>query len=141
MSSFRTGDIEQLKPQPFGAVGLRAPHWARGRHVSGVVTSAPRALTQVLASALTVALSGRCDRDVLGLLLALPEDEGSWLAVKELCGLPRAEVFALIVRVSRNLDLRNFIYRVRGWRWAWPVRCLSGALGWVGEGTAAGRQA
>ncbi|KAM5203989.1 ATP-binding cassette sub-family A member 13 isoform 2-T2 [Hipposideros larvatus] len=67
--------------------------------------------SQVLSSALTVALSGRCDQDVLGLLLALPEDEVSGKAAKELCGLPGAEVFALIVCMSRNLDLRTFIYR------------------------------
>lgn len=72
------------------------------------------ALKQVLASALTVALSGRCDQDVLRLLLVLPEDEASWFAVKELCGLPGTKAYALIMSMSRNLDLRNFIYKVRG---------------------------
>lgn len=76
--------------------------------------SDPRALKQVLWSGLTVALSGRCDQDILRLLLAFPEDEKSWFATKELCGLPRAKVYSLMVLMSRNLNLRNFIYKVRG---------------------------
>ncbi|KAF6301418.1 ATP binding cassette subfamily A member 13 [Rhinolophus ferrumequinum] len=66
---------------------------------------------QVLSSALTVALSGRCDQDVLRLLLVFPEDEASWFAVKELCGLPGTKAYTLIMSMSRNLDLRNFIYK------------------------------
>ncbi|XP_001496596.3 ATP-binding cassette sub-family A member 13 [Equus caballus] len=67
--------------------------------------------SKVLWSGLTVALSGRCDQDILRLLLAFPEDEKSWFATKELCGLPRAKVYSLMVLMSRNLNLRNFIYK------------------------------
>ncbi|XP_058390822.1 ATP-binding cassette sub-family A member 13 [Diceros bicornis minor] len=67
--------------------------------------------SKVLWSGLTVALSGRCDQDVLRLLLVFPDDEKSWFATKELCSLPRAKVYSLIVLMSRNLNLRNFIYK------------------------------
>ncbi|XP_036184868.1 ATP-binding cassette sub-family A member 13 [Myotis myotis] len=67
--------------------------------------------SQVLSGALTVALSGRCDQDVLRLLLAFPEDGKAGFATKELCGLPGARVYSLLVSVIRNLDLRNFIYK------------------------------
>lgn len=79
--------------------------------------SAQTLLHQVLFGALTVALSGRCDQDVLGLLLAFPDDGKAWLATRELCGLPGARVYSLLVSMSRNLDLRSFIYKVRcRWR-------------------------
>uniref|UniRef100_A0A8C6FU00 ATP binding cassette subfamily A member 13 n=1 Tax=Moschus moschiferus TaxID=68415 RepID=A0A8C6FU00_MOSMO len=67
--------------------------------------------SKVLSSALTVAFSGSCNRDVLRLLLQFPEDEKSESAARELCGLPRAQVFSMIVMLARNLDLRNFIYK------------------------------
>ncbi|XDB49958.1 hypothetical protein AB1E18_003527 [Capra hircus] len=67
--------------------------------------------SKVLSSALTVALSGSCSRDVLQLLLQFPEDGRSESAVRELCGLPRAQVLSMIVVLARNLDLRNFIYK------------------------------
>uniref|UniRef100_A0A452QTV9 ABC transporter domain-containing protein n=1 Tax=Ursus americanus TaxID=9643 RepID=A0A452QTV9_URSAM len=67
--------------------------------------------SQVLSNALTVALSGRCDADVLRLLLALPEDQKSWLAAKELCGLPGPQVYSLIVSMTQNMNLRNVIYK------------------------------
>lgn len=78
------------------------------------LTSDPPALTQVLLSTLLVAGSGRCDADVLRLLVALPEDRKSWFAAKELCGLPGPHVYSLIVSMTQNLDLRNVIYKVRG---------------------------
>lgn len=78
--------------------------------------SNPHALTQVLPSVLTVALSGSCNRDILQLLLQFPEDGKSESAARELCGLPRAQVFSMIVVLARNLDLRNFVYKVRGRR-------------------------
>ncbi|KAM5303130.1 ATP-binding cassette sub-family A member 13 isoform 2-T2 [Glossophaga mutica] len=67
--------------------------------------------SQVLSGALAVALSGRCDEDTLRLLLAFPEGERSALAAKELCGLPGAAAYALLVSVGRHLDLRGFIYK------------------------------
>ncbi|KAM6156382.1 ATP-binding cassette sub-family A member 13 [Erethizon dorsatum] len=67
--------------------------------------------SKVLPSALTVALSGKCDRELLSLLLTLPEDEQSRFATTELCGLPGSKVFTLIVVLSRNLDLRTFVYK------------------------------
>lgn len=133
MFSFRMYETELLNPQHFGEMGLQGPALGLGGlPVSGVVPSDCRALKQVLASALTVALSGRCDRDVLRLLLVLPEDEASWFAVRELCGLPGTQAYALIMSMSRNLDLRNLIYKVRGDCCTWRVRCLQG-LPWVGR--------
>nr|KAF6302321.1 hypothetical protein mPipKuh1_009311 [Pipistrellus kuhlii] len=67
--------------------------------------------SQVLSGALTLALSGRCDQDVLRLLLASPEDGKARLAAKELCGLPGASVYSLLASVSRHLDLRSFVYK------------------------------
>lgn len=83
------------------------------------VASDPHALPQVLAGALAVALSGRCDRDVLRLLLVLPEGQASGSAVRELCGLPGAQAFALMVSVTRNLDPRAFVYKVSGAQPGW----------------------
>lgn len=70
--------------------------------------------TQVLSGALTMALSRRCDADALRLLLELPEARGSRAAAEELCSLPGPHVYALIVSMSQNLNLRNVIYKVRG---------------------------
>ncbi|XP_016053791.1 PREDICTED: ATP-binding cassette sub-family A member 13 [Miniopterus natalensis] len=88
----------------------------RSLHISdGTVNSILEAnisRSQVLSGALTVALSGRCDQEVLRLLLAFPEDGTSRFAARELCGLPRATVYSLLVSMSRNLDLRSFIYKV-----------------------------
>ncbi|XP_034521222.1 ATP-binding cassette sub-family A member 13 isoform X2 [Ailuropoda melanoleuca] len=67
--------------------------------------------SQLLSNALTVALSRRCDADVLRLLLALPEDRKSRLAAKELCGLPGPQVYSLIVSMTQNMNLRNVIYK------------------------------
>ncbi|EPY85511.1 hypothetical protein CB1_000372021, partial [Camelus ferus] len=66
--------------------------------------------SKVLPSALAVALSGRCDRDVLRLLLEFPEGAES-RAVAELCGLPGDKVYSLIVLMAQNLNLRNFVYK------------------------------
>lgn len=93
----------------------------------GLGASAQTLLHQVLSGALTVALSGRCDQDVLRLLLAFPEDGKAGFATKELCGLPGARVYTLLVSVIRNLDLRNFIYKV-GCQLGGPVRRLWGCF-------------
>ncbi|EHB03954.1 ATP-binding cassette sub-family A member 13 [Heterocephalus glaber] len=67
--------------------------------------------SKVLPSALTVALSGKCDQELLHLLLTFPKDEQSRLATRELCGLPGSKVFLLIVVLSQNLDLRALVYK------------------------------
>lgn len=90
-------------------------------------------LQQVLSSALAVALSGSCNRDVLRLLLQFPEDGKSESVARELCGLSRAQVFSVIVVLARNLDLRNFVYKVRGRRVLTWLRQREGPV-WVHQG-------
>ncbi|XP_073095223.1 ATP-binding cassette sub-family A member 13 [Manis javanica] len=68
--------------------------------------------SKVLSSAFTVALSGRCDRRSLRLLLLFPEDYRSGFATKELCGLPASKVYSLLVSMSKNLNLRSVIYKM-----------------------------
>lgn len=70
-----------------------------------------------------VALSESCGRDILGLLLAFPEGREAQSATKELCGLPGATVHALLVSMTRNLDLRSLVYKVRVAAGG-PVGCL-----------------
>lgn len=79
-----------------------------------IFMSDPHILKQVILSALTIALSGRCDWNMLYLLLEFPETKTSWFAIKELCGMPASKVYSLIVLMSRNLNLRNVLYKVRG---------------------------
>ncbi|XP_023570208.1 ATP-binding cassette sub-family A member 13 [Octodon degus] len=67
--------------------------------------------SEVLPSMLTVALSGKCDQELLRLLLAFPEAEQSGSAATELCALPGSKVLTLVVVLSRNLDLRAFVYK------------------------------
>ncbi|KAL4696272.1 hypothetical protein H8957_001522 [Semnopithecus entellus] len=67
--------------------------------------------SKVLFSALTVALSGKCDQEILHLLLTFPKGEKSWIVTQELCGLPGSKVYPLIVLLSQNLDVRAFIYK------------------------------
>ncbi|XP_069915557.1 ATP-binding cassette sub-family A member 13 [Oryctolagus cuniculus] len=67
--------------------------------------------SEVLWSALTAALSGRCDQEILRLLLTLPEDETSRFVTEELCGLPGSRVYPLLVSMGRNLNLRSFVYQ------------------------------
>lgn len=68
---------------------------------------------QLLSSVLTVALSGKCDEESLHLLLTFPNNEKSWFATRELCSLPGTQVFSLLVMMGQNLNLRNFVYKVR----------------------------
>lgn len=81
-----------------------------------------------------MALSGRCDEDVLRLLLAFPEGEQSALAAKELCALPGAAVYSLLVSMGRHLDLRGFIYKVRGAAGGRPVGVCRGRICGAGTG-------
>nr|KAF6417721.1 ATP binding cassette subfamily A member 13 [Rousettus aegyptiacus] len=73
-----------------------------GRVLEADISHAP-----VLWSALTAALSARCDRETLRLLLAVPGP-----AARELCSLPGAGTYALVVTMARNLDLRSLVYKV-----------------------------
>ncbi|XP_040602600.1 ATP-binding cassette sub-family A member 13 [Mesocricetus auratus] len=67
--------------------------------------------SKVLPSVLTVAMSGKCDEEVLHLLLTFPESEKSWFATRELCSLPGSQVFSLLMVMGRNLNLRSLIYK------------------------------
>ncbi|XP_029401064.1 ATP-binding cassette sub-family A member 13 isoform X2 [Mus pahari] len=67
--------------------------------------------SKVLSSVLTIALSGKCDEDILHLLLTFPKSEKSWFAIRELCSLPGSQVFSLLVMMGQNLNLRNLIYK------------------------------
>ncbi|XP_072454230.1 ATP-binding cassette sub-family A member 13 [Notamacropus eugenii] len=67
--------------------------------------------SKFLSSALTVALAGKCDEEVISLLLTFPTD-GKALAVRELCALPALDTYTLIVLITRNLDLQIIIYKM-----------------------------
>ncbi|XP_006514769.2 ATP-binding cassette sub-family A member 13 isoform X1 [Mus musculus] len=67
--------------------------------------------SKVLSSVLTIALSGKCDEEILHLLLTFPESEKSWFVTRELCSLPGSQVFSLLVMMGQNLNLRNLIYK------------------------------
>ncbi|XP_052055678.1 ATP-binding cassette sub-family A member 13 [Apodemus sylvaticus] len=67
--------------------------------------------SKVLSSVLTIALSGKCDEEILHLLLTFPEGDKSWFATRELCSLPGSQVFSLLVMIGQNLNLRNVIYK------------------------------
>uniref|UniRef100_A0A7M4FCZ6 ATP binding cassette subfamily A member 13 n=1 Tax=Crocodylus porosus TaxID=8502 RepID=A0A7M4FCZ6_CROPO len=64
-------------------------------------------------SVLAVALAGRCDKEVLSLLLMLPGNDKTSQAVKELCALPALDLYTMIVLIAQNLNLRNIIYKVK----------------------------
>uniref|UniRef100_A0A8C4WKG0 ATP binding cassette subfamily A member 13 n=1 Tax=Gopherus evgoodei TaxID=1825980 RepID=A0A8C4WKG0_9SAUR len=68
--------------------------------------------SKFLYSALAVALAGRCDTEMLSLLLTLPENGKTSLAVKELCSLPALDLYTVIVLITQNLNLRNIIYKI-----------------------------
>ncbi|KAH1177253.1 hypothetical protein KIL84_010955, partial [Mauremys mutica] len=68
--------------------------------------------SKFLYSALAVALAGRCDKEMLSLLLTLPENGKTSLAVKELCSLPALDLYTVIVLITQNLNLRNIIYKI-----------------------------
>ncbi|XP_043857076.1 ATP-binding cassette sub-family A member 13 [Dromiciops gliroides] len=67
--------------------------------------------SKFLSSALTVALAGKCDEEVISLLLTFPAD-GKALAARELCALPASDMYTLIVLISQNLDLRIITYKM-----------------------------
>lgn len=60
-----------------------------------------------------VALTGRCDEEVLSLLLKLPENNRTSLVVEELCSLPALDLYTMFVLIIQNLNVRHIIYKVR----------------------------
>ncbi|XP_041267626.1 ATP-binding cassette sub-family A member 13 [Onychostruthus taczanowskii] len=69
--------------------------------------------SEVLYSAFVVALTGRCDEEVLSLLLKLPEDNRTSLVVEELCSLPAVDLYNMFVLIIQNLNVRHIIYKVQ----------------------------
>ncbi|XP_074139691.1 LOW QUALITY PROTEIN: ATP-binding cassette sub-family A member 13 [Sminthopsis crassicaudata] len=67
--------------------------------------------SKFFSSALTVVLAGKCDEEVISTLLTFPAD-GKALAARELCVLPASDLYALIVLISQNLDLRITVYKL-----------------------------
>lgn len=68
---------------------------------------------QVLYRAFVVASTGRCDEEVLSLLLKLPENNSTSLVVEELCSLPALDLYTMFVLIIQNLNVRHIIYKVR----------------------------
>ncbi|XP_033375250.1 ATP-binding cassette sub-family A member 13 [Parus major] len=69
--------------------------------------------SEVLYSAFAVALTGRCDEEVLSLLLKLPENNRTSLVVEELCSLPALDFYTMFVLILQNFNLRHIIYKVQ----------------------------
>ncbi|XP_072184193.1 ATP-binding cassette sub-family A member 13 [Excalfactoria chinensis] len=66
--------------------------------------------SKVFYSAFVVAFTQRCDEEVLSLLLKLPENSKTSLAVEELCSLPALDLYTTFVLIIQNLNLRHIIY-------------------------------
>ncbi|XP_027734794.1 ATP-binding cassette sub-family A member 13 [Empidonax traillii] len=69
--------------------------------------------SKVFYSAFVVALTGRCDEEVLTLLLKLPENSKTSLVVEELCSLPALDLYTTFVLIIQNLNLRHIIYKIQ----------------------------
>ncbi|XP_054047718.1 ATP-binding cassette sub-family A member 13 [Rissa tridactyla] len=69
--------------------------------------------SKVFYSAFLVALTGRCDEEVLSLLLKLPENSKTSLVVEELCSLPALDLYTTFVMIIQNLNLRHIIYKIK----------------------------
>ncbi|XP_066182901.1 ATP-binding cassette sub-family A member 13 [Sylvia atricapilla] len=69
--------------------------------------------SEVLYNAFVVALSGRCDEEVLSLLLKLPENNRTSMVVEELCSLPALDLYTMFVLIIQNLNVRHIIYKVQ----------------------------
>ncbi|XP_069709551.1 ATP-binding cassette sub-family A member 13 [Phaenicophaeus curvirostris] len=69
--------------------------------------------SKVFYSAFAVALTGRCDEEVLSLLLKLPENSKTSTAVGELCSLPAVDLYTMFVLIIQNLNLRHIIYKIK----------------------------
>ncbi|XP_069469529.1 ATP-binding cassette sub-family A member 13 [Ambystoma mexicanum] len=79
----------------------------------GAIFEATLSPSKFLYSALTIALVDECNKDVLGLLLKLPEGADTPLAVEELCSLTTLELYELGVLISQHLDVRKIIYKMK----------------------------
>ncbi|KAM7122042.1 ATP-binding cassette sub-family A member 13 [Ciconia maguari] len=64
-------------------------------------------------SAFLVALTGRCDEELLSLLLKLPENSKTSLVVEELCSLPALDLYTMFVLIIQNLNLRHIVYKIK----------------------------
>ncbi|KAM9024213.1 ATP-binding cassette sub-family A member 13 [Ara ararauna] len=69
--------------------------------------------SKVSYSAFVVALTGRCDKEVLSLLLKLPENSKTSLVVEELCSLPALDLYTMFVLIIQNLNLRHIFYKIK----------------------------
>ncbi|XP_074398394.1 ATP-binding cassette sub-family A member 13 [Zonotrichia albicollis] len=69
--------------------------------------------SEVLYRAFVIALTGRCDEEVLSLLLKLPENNRTSLVVEELCSLPALDLYTMFVLIIQNLNVRHIIYKVQ----------------------------
>uniref|UniRef100_A0A8C2TW50 ATP binding cassette subfamily A member 13 n=1 Tax=Coturnix japonica TaxID=93934 RepID=A0A8C2TW50_COTJA len=75
-----------------------------------IILEANISFTKVFYSAFVVAFTQRCDEEVLSLLLKLPENSNTSLAVEELCSLPALDLYTTFVLIIQNLNLRHIIY-------------------------------
>ncbi|XP_045684814.1 ATP-binding cassette sub-family A member 13 [Phyllostomus hastatus] len=100
---------ELMRNATEAAEALRAVPLSEGTVSSVLEAHVPH--SQVLPGALAAALSGRCDEAVLRLLLAFPGGERPAPAARELCSLPGAATYSLLVSVGRHLDPRRFVYK------------------------------
>ncbi|XP_067148534.1 ATP-binding cassette sub-family A member 13 [Apteryx mantelli] len=69
--------------------------------------------SKLFYSAFAVALAGRCDEEVLSLLLTLPENSKTSLVVEELCSLPALDLYTMFLLIIQNLNLRHIIYKIK----------------------------
>ncbi|XP_030333996.1 ATP-binding cassette sub-family A member 13 isoform X5 [Strigops habroptila] len=69
--------------------------------------------SKVSYSAFVVALTGRCDEELLSLLLKLPENSKTSLVVEELCSLPALDLYTMFVLIIQNLNLRHIFYKIK----------------------------
>uniref|UniRef100_A0A8C2TX46 ATP binding cassette subfamily A member 13 n=1 Tax=Coturnix japonica TaxID=93934 RepID=A0A8C2TX46_COTJA len=77
-----------------------------------IILEANISFTKVFYSAFVVAFTQRCDEEVLSLLLKLPENSNTSLAVEELCSLPALDLYTTFVLIIQNLNLRHIIYMI-----------------------------
>ncbi|XP_014796249.1 PREDICTED: ATP-binding cassette sub-family A member 13 [Calidris pugnax] len=69
--------------------------------------------SKVFYSAFLVALTGRCDEELLSLLLKLPENSKTSLVVEELCSLTALDMYTMFVMIMQNLNVRHIFYKVK----------------------------
>ncbi|XP_021242061.1 ATP-binding cassette sub-family A member 13 [Numida meleagris] len=74
------------------------------------ILEASISFSKVFYSVSVVAFTQRCDEEVLSLLLKLPKNSKTSLAVEELCSLPALDLYTTFVLILQNLNLRHIIY-------------------------------